>query len=384
MATMSIPIIDSHIHLFVASRVETYNWYSPSSPMAAQHSIAEYRAANSSDAVKAENPEDTTNPKTHLRGFVFLETDTISTLSPSDWQNPLEEVSFLTRIAKGEPLQGEGHTPQDKSLCLAIVPWAPVPGGPDALKAYMAVVKERTQTEDVWRKIRGVRYLAQSRPSGTLLGDDFVDGLKWLGRQGLTFDLGVDARQGGLWQLREAVEMMKRVYGESGSEGGVKMIISTISCLLTPLPSLEIFTANLITTDHLCKPNLHIPPQTIATHTDFQEWKSLITAMSTFPHTYMKLSGAFSELPSPPEMAKSDIIDSLEPWTDVVFDTFGPSRVMFASDWPVCSVNGGGNEVAWPRWRGVVETLLKRRGLSVEDLRGVWGGVAAKAYGLDV
>lgn len=64
----------------------------------------------------------------------------------------------------------------------------------------------------------------------------------------------------------------------------------------------------------------------------------------------MKLSGAFSELPplpSPtPETSEEDVITStverLRVWTDVIFDNFGPRRVMFGSDWPVCNTNGGG------------------------------------------
>jgi L-rhamnono-1,4-lactonase len=62
-----------------------------------------------------------------------------------------------------------------------------------------------------------------------MLGQGFIDGLKYLGSRGLTFDLGVDARQGGLWQLREAVEMMKRIY-EGGDDGGaaVTLVISML------------------------------------------------------------------------------------------------------------------------------------------------------------
>jgi L-rhamnono-1,4-lactonase len=57
-----------------------------------------------------------------------------------------------------------------------------------------------------------------------MLGDDFVEALKWLGREGFSFDLGVDARQGGLWQLEEAVEMMQKVFTNNAS--GPKIVIS--------------------------------------------------------------------------------------------------------------------------------------------------------------
>lgn len=141
----------------------------------------------------------------------------------------MDEVSFLTRIALGEPIPGEGHESTDREFCLGIVPWAPIPGGPDVLSAYMEKVRQRTRTEEVWRKVRGVRYLVQDKPAGVMLEPGFVESLRWLGRERLTFDLGVDARQGGLGQLREAVEMMERVYRDAeGSE--VTIVISEFLC----------------------------------------------------------------------------------------------------------------------------------------------------------
>jgi hypothetical protein len=79
----------------------------------------------------------------------------------------------------------------------------------------MEQVRGRTG-EVVWGRIRGVRYLVQDKVAGTMLGDGFVEGLRWLGREGFVFDLGVDARSGGLGQLREAVEMLGLVYRELG------------------------------------------------------------------------------------------------------------------------------------------------------------------------
>lgn len=107
--------------------------------------------------------------------------------------------------------------------------------------------------------------------------------------------------------------------------------------------------------------------------------------MAQFPKTYMKLSGAFSELPSlsaVPEPDISSVVERIQPWTDIVFDAFGPERVMFGSDWPVCNLGGGGNDAAWRRWRSVVEGILERRGLGEAQKRDVWGAVATRAYGL--
>ncbi|CAG7994463.1 unnamed protein product [Penicillium salamii] len=336
---MSKPqIIDSHIHLFPASHLNTLSWHSPSNPLGAQHSVNEYRQANNSQ----------------VRGFIFLETDRISSLTPPNWTHALDEVSFLARIAQGTPVPGEGHNPQDKDLCLGIIPWAPVPSGTDELARYLDLVRERSGQS--WGAVRGVRYLVQDKAAGTMLEEGFLEALRYLGKQGLTFDLGVDARSGGLGQLREAVRMMERV-----NEGdGVTIIIN-----------------------HMCKPNLRLSGGELRSHPEFLEWKDLIGKMAHAPKTYMKLSGAFSELlPLGEEVDIANIVESVRPWADVVFDTFGAERVMFGSDWPVCNVGGGGNDISWSKWRSVVEELLKQRELSGEQKRGVWGDVALRAYGI--
>jgi L-rhamnono-1,4-lactonase len=220
---MSIPIIDSHIHIFPAAHLETLAWHSLSNPLGTQHSVCEYRQASSSAL-------HTDNDSTYLKGFVFLETDRISSLAPQSWNHALDEVSFLARIAAGTPLPGEGHETADRELCLAIVPWAPVPAGPQSLLEYLTLVRERTQTDEIWKKVTGVRYLVQDKPAGTMLGDRFVESLRWLGREGFSFDLGVEARQGGLWQLEEAIEMFQKVFtnehGEVDLNAGPKIVIS--------------------------------------------------------------------------------------------------------------------------------------------------------------
>lgn len=215
-----IPIVDSHIHLFPETHLKTLSWHNTNNPLGTQHSVNEYRhAVTQANATPA------------LRGFIFLETDRLSSITDSTkppnngWQHALDEVSLLTRIALGTPIPGEGHVPHDKTLCLGIVPWAPVPGGPDVLSAYMEQVRRRTG-EEVWGKVRGVRYLVQDKAEGMMLENGFVAGLRWLGREGFVFDLGVDARSGGLGQLREAVEMMGLVYGGLEGGDGVTIVIS--------------------------------------------------------------------------------------------------------------------------------------------------------------
>jgi L-rhamnono-1,4-lactonase len=135
----------------------------------------------------------------------------------------------------------------------------------------------------------------------------------------------------------------------------------------------------------MCKPNLRLAG--VRSHPEFLEWKDLITKMAQAPKTYMKLSGAFSELPPLETQSELDIaaiVECVQPWTDAIFDAFGAERVMFGSDWPVCNVGGGGNDVSWGRWRTLVEQVLEQRGLSEEQKGGVWGKVALHAYGIEL
>lgn len=201
-AVAQYPIIDSHIHLWPSSEIPQLSWCSPSNPLSSQHSVDEY--------TKATAPP----PSRVLEGFVYLETDRTHDLEANPpekgWEFPLQEVEWLKRIALGNPKEGEGHSSEQKDLCLAIIPWAPLPLGPKLLEEYVSMVKERAG--DSFEKIRGFRYLLQNKPPGTMMKKEFIEGLKWLGRNNFIFDVGVDQRSGGDWQLEEAVEMIGETH----------------------------------------------------------------------------------------------------------------------------------------------------------------------------
>lgn len=210
--SISYPIIDSHIHLFPESELDTLAWNTPSNPLYKQQSLDEYTAATSSAS--------------SLEGFIFLETDRKNDLKRgeedgSGWEMPLKEVSWLKRIALGRPLEGEGHTVEHAKLCKAIIPWAPVPSGEKALERYVKEVEK--EAEGSWGLVKGFRYLVQDKEKGTMLTEGFIEGLKWLGKNGFVFDLGVDLHSGGRWQLEEAIEMMEKAH--EGDEDGEKVTV---------------------------------------------------------------------------------------------------------------------------------------------------------------
>lgn len=104
--------------------------------------------------------------------------------------------------------------------------------------------------------------------------------------------------------------------------------------------------------------------------------------LSKCSKTYMKLSGAFMEMPEHlTKRSAHEIFEVLYPWLAVVLAAFGPSRIMFASDWPVCTVGGGAD--AWEKWRQVVERMCYMASLSEEDQEMIWSGTAKRAYGIE-
>ena len=99
----------------------------------------------------------------------------------------------------------------------------------------------------------------------------------------------------------------------------------------------------------------------------------------------MKVSGAFSELPLDLGMCKpEEIAGHLESWLAHVFKSFGPRRVMFGSDWPVCNLGGPGGEDSWVVWKDVIKVILedKDHNMDNDDRQWLWCKTAEEAYRL--
>jgi L-fuconolactonase len=65
-----------------------------------------------------------------------------------------------------------------------------------------------------------------------------------------------------------------------------------------------------------------------------------------------------------------------KPYLDVALAAFGPERLMFGSDWPVCLLSGDYAEVA-----GIIGDFSGE--LSPAEQAAIWGGTARRFYGLD-
>jgi L-fuconolactonase len=114
--------------------------------------------------------------------------------------------------------------------------------------------------------------------------------------------------------------------------------------------------------DHLSKPP-------IATG-ELEPWATHIRALAVHENVSCKLSGMVTE-------AEWDAwnVGDLRPYAEIVLDAFGPERVMFGSDWPVCLL-------AAP-YGDVVEAAAElTAGLSAPERAAVFSGTARRVYGL--
>ncbi len=206
-----------------------------------------------------------------------------------------------------------------------------------------------------------------------------VEGLKWLGRRGLVFDVGVDLHRRGEAHLQECLEMMGRAHDGVVDEERVVFVLN--HCVKPDLTRAhrKLFPGGKGGEDKEEDKNWEEEQETA-----FQAWRNNIYTLSLLPKTYMKLSGMLTELDAGFIQASTpdQIFEVVQPWLAVVLATFGPFRTMFGSDWPVCEF--GGKDQAWAKWRAVVERMCDMAGLGVEERVMLWSGTAVKAYGLDV
>ena len=174
----------------------------------------------------------------------------------------------------------------------------------------------------------GVRHVVQDEPDPRfVLGEGFIRGLRQLRQHGLTYDLLLYPSQ-----LPAAIELVG---------------------LLPEQP---------FVVDHLAKPR-------IATG-EIADWERDIRAIARHDNVCCKVSGMVTEA-----VRRGWKRDDFTPYLDVVLEAFGPERLMFGSDWPVCLLAGEYADVA-----AIPRDYFSR--LSATEQRMIWGDTAAGFYGL--
>lgn len=161
--------------------------------------------------------------------------------------------------------------------------------------------------------IVGLRPMLQDlENSDWILQEQVIENLKWLIRYNLPLDLLINNKH-----------------------------ISSILTLLKTLPNL------MTVIDHMAKPNI--------TKGDLSEWKEDMYALSQFPNVWCKMSGLMTQ--ANPAMWKTE---DFEPYIHHIVQTFGPSRLLFGSDWPVCLSAGSYDDALQIIKRNVPENLTNK------------------------
>ena len=179
-------------------------------------------------------------------------------------------------------------------------------------------------------KLVGVRHIAQGEPDDRfLLRPDFLQGIALLEEFNLAYDVLIYSKH-----LPVATEFVSR------------------------------FPRQRFVLDHLAKP----PIKSRSLH----PWEKDIRELAKFPNTSCKLSGLVTEADW-----KAWTPDHLFPYLDVALDSFGPGRLMFGSDWPVCTVAASYSRV----FQSIERYIAK---LPAEARDAIFGGNAKEFYKLRI
>lgn len=197
---------------------------------------------------------------------------------------------------------------------------------------WVPLVSERV-ADDLARftdrpKLKAVRHVLQDEPDDDyMLRPEFDRGVGLLPKFGLRYDILIFERH-----LPQATTLVDR-------HPGLTFVL-----------------------DHVAKPRVRdgaISP-----------WRERVADLAKRPNVFCKLSGLATEAGP-----RAWTPGQLRPYMDVALEAFGPRRLMFGSDWPVCLL-----AVDYHRWVGLVREFVSE--LSDTERRRVMGGTAVEVYGL--
>lgn len=204
---------------------------------------------------------------------------------------------------------------------LGVVGWVDVTGH---------TFKEDLETLKKHKKFVGIRVMIQDfEDPSILLSSSYMKAFKYLEEQQISVDLLVREIQ-----------------------------LPVIVQLLREVPQLRAVI------DHLGKP-------TIA-KAQLDTWEDQLQEIASYSTVYCKLSGLVTE-------AKVEWkIGDFKPYLQRAYDAFGPNRLMFGSDWPVCLVAATYDEVV-----EIIKSTFEDK-LSEEDQHKLFGENAARFYRIDI
>ena len=178
-------------------------------------------------------------------------------------------------------------------------------------------------------RFKGVRHVVQAEPDPAFLDRQaFNQGISRLAPLGLTFDLLVFPEQ-----LEAAIRFVDRHPNQT------------------------------FVLDHIAKPDIANGPLDPL-------WLKPFRELARRQNVMCKVSGMVTEVVEPEWTA-----DMLAPYVECALEAFGPERLMFGSDWPVCLLRS--SYLRW--WRFVADWAGK---LSANERDMILGGNARRFYSL--
>jgi len=131
--------------------------------------------------------------------------------------------------------------------------------------------------------------------------------------------------------------------------------LANLSELLARYPNMRVVV------DHGSKPDI--------ADNVIEPWKNGMARIASETSAFVKLSGLVTE-------ASADWrVEDLKPYVDHLLETFGPDRMVWGSDWPVCTL-----AASYGDWCATTDDLLA--GLTAAQRDAVMGGTAQRAYHL--
>lgn len=178
------------------------------------------------------------------------------------------------------------------------------------------------------KKLKGYRHvLHDEQDDRYMMRDDFNSGVKAVTEAGLIYDVLIFEKH-----LPQTIEFVDR------------------------------HPRQVFVVDHIAKPRIrdgYLSP-----------WQSRINELARRENVYCKISGLATEADW-----QNWTEAELKPYLDTVVEAFGPKRLMFGSDWPVCLL-----AVEYARWSRIVTEYVAS--LTAAEQSRILGGTAVEAYKL--
>jgi L-fuconolactonase len=189
-------------------------------------------------------------------------------------------------------------------------------------------IHERLDYYSQYPKIKGFRHIIQDEPDiDFMLKPDFLNGISKLQDFGYTYDILIFP------------EHLPNAYTFSKSFPNQHFVI-----------------------DHLAKPDIK--------NGQIDDWKKGIKKVASLDNVYCKISGMVTEA----NWNHWEIGD-FEPYMETALEEFGIERLMYGSDWPVCTLSSSYHDTF-----GIVDSFFSK--LSLDEQNRFFGGNASAFYKL--